>query len=172
MATNKIKTVSLLLVLVLPLILTTPTLAKESRKINKLIVDDYYENQMQLSLLAPQDYWVLVVVDSNLSSSHNYIRQLQQQKVDLSSAVIVLLNSNDSKEVFYKKYHTSLQPYSWVNAQGSDVLTQMKISATPVIIGMHKDVIKWQNSGQLNSFDEVKQLSKQLKSWTNQKVGK
>ena len=104
--TSKIKYLSLFLIL-----FSGYSSSNEIRSVNELIVDDYYESQIKLGLLRPQDYWVLIVIDSNLSSSHEYLKQLQDQKTEMSATIIVLLNSEDSKETFYNKYHASLQPY-------------------------------------------------------------
>ena len=164
----KIKLLSPLLLLIL--IFAGISFAEENRKVNKMIVDDYFENQIALKLLAPQNYWLLIVLDGNLSSSHDYLKQMLDQKTDMSATIIVLLNSEDSKETFYNKYHASLQPYSWVNAKGSDVFKQMNISATPVAFGMHKDSVKWQNSGLPNNFAEALLITKQIKNWINHKV--
>lgn len=166
--TKKIKYLSLFLVL----IFSGYSSSNEVRNVNELIVDDYYERQINLGLLGPQDYWVLIVIDGNLDTSHEYLKQLQHQKTNMSSTIIVLLNSNTSKEQFHSKYHASLQPYSWVNAKASDVFKQINISATPVVFGMNKDTVMWQNSGVPNNFDEASMLSKQIESWIIQKVKK
>ncbi len=156
--------------LILLLLLSAQLIAKENRALGNITVDDYYEKNMSLPQLIPNDYWVLIVLDGNLSSSHEYLYAIQKQKIDMSKTIILLLNSTDSKERFFQKYQKTIQAYSWANTKGNEILTQLNISATPVTLGMHKDKVRWQNSGFPQNPQSSTLFGKQLNNWIKKEV--
>jgi len=136
-----------------------------TRSITDIEVSDKLMGTFKLAQISTEQHWLLIIINKNLNISQQLLEQLKDKRINLDKTVILITNNKTKKHAF-KKYQQELAVAAWVELEDSEILNQLNIAATPIILGMQTDQVKWKLSG-LPSKSEFNNTILQINNWTN-----
>lgn len=151
------------------IICLTITLSCQSqilRSVKNISIFNNYAEESQLTQLTPFNKWIIVIINNDLNVATQMLKNLQDKNLDLSKTVVLELGDLATTE--YLESHKELDPFMWVYAKDSNILSQLHIAGTPTIIGIQGDKIVWQVSG-LHSKGDFNRTITRINSWSKNK---
>lgn len=104
------------------------------------------KQMLSTNLMAPTNRWILIILNKNLNNSQQMLKYLHNQTLNLDKTVIAVIANEEKTEVF-PQYRDKLDVYQWLELKNSQLLKQLKLQATPVVLGMQGTQVRWKISG-------------------------
>ncbi len=137
---------------------------KTYHSIEDVIVEDNNLGLSRLTQWAPDNHWVLIIVNKNLNNSHQMLELLNVTNLNLDKTVILVIGNLTHEETF-EQYKKKLNVNAWIDLKESKILKQLNLSATPVVLGIVNKEINWKINGLPSKIDFNGTIS-QINKWS------
>lgn len=118
--------------------------------------------------LAPGDQWLLIYLAPGCPSCDRLLAALKdwQSPALLERAVIVVGGQAPTAQSYIQRTEPSeVSSIAWYADAGNEAWTALRLTGTPVLVGVRKGVVEWAVSGVLN---DPAALESVVKTWVGQ----
>jgi hypothetical protein len=134
-----------------------------SRLLPNVALLDYEAKPTSSERLSLDSNWILVVLDASLPSAKIFLSTLAVKPLTLNAQVTVLLIGDDKAIKDLSSLQEKLQGIRWVYSKEVNVIKNLNLPGTPVMIGLTKNQqIVWQFSGPQTSPEK---LTSMIQGW-------
>jgi len=135
--------------LALTILLFNSLAFSENKNLEDFFISDKSENLFSVlsdtDSLSFQDQWVLIVLNRNLQESKMLVDYLAEAFTNTESLMVIVLGNQASNKSFDK--NKNLERFKRLNLSDSNILNFLATRATPLIIGMNNNTVKWKIAG-------------------------